>query len=211
MTKFFTSALTTAINAWLGLDPESAARLKKLRGKTITIEFLPMHFVFQCAFSEKGVEIFQGEEREAETKIRGTPLQMLGVMINRDQRHKFFAEDLVMEGNAELGQQVVELFDEMDIAWEDYFSKVAGDVPAWHAGRLVRGIRAWADRAVSSLTGNINEYLNEETRWLPAREELADFFNDIDALRMDIDRAEARLQYIAARLKEADESAKETP
>ncbi len=46
-----------AINAYLNLDPESQERLTKLQGKVITIEFLPMHFVFQCIFSEDSVTL----------------------------------------------------------------------------------------------------------------------------------------------------------
>ena len=40
----------------------------------------------------------------------------------------------------------------------------------------------------------VNEYVHEEAEFFPAREALQDFFQDIDTLRMDADRLEARVE-----------------
>jgi ubiquinone biosynthesis protein UbiJ len=204
MNMLFLPALSKAVNTALALDPESDQRLKKLQGKVITIEFLPVHFTFQCVFTSAGIEIQKEQQLASEAVIRGTPLQMLGAMLSKDNRQRFFAEDLIIEGNAELAQQVVNLFDEMEIDWEEQISRVVGDVPAYHAGRLLRGAKQWLRKATDSLSENVNEYVHEEARWVPAREALQDYFNDIDALRMDVDRAEARLQNLLAALNEKE-------
>ena len=82
MNKFFLSSLTKAINTFLRLDPESEQRLQKLRGKVISIELLPFHFVFQCVFTGDNSVIIQTDDiLAAETSICGTPLQMMGVML----------------------------------------------------------------------------------------------------------------------------------
>ncbi len=191
-------SLTKAINAYLRLDPESNGRLLKLKGKAITIELLPFHFVFQCVFHEDHVELQQDELLHTDTKIRGTPLHMLGVMLIKDNRQRFFAEDLVIEGNAEFGQQVVELFDELQIDWEEYLSRFLGDVPAYHVGRFLRGINGWLRDTEKAFAQNVNEYMHEEALFLPAREALQDFFAEIDTLRMDVDRVEAKINHLHA-------------
>jgi len=200
MKKIIFSSIAKAINASLGLDPESHQRLQKLRGKTISIELLPLHLTFQCIFHDDGVAVQEGDALAAATIIRGTPLQMLGAMTSKEDRQRFFSEDLAIEGDAEVAQQVVELFDELDIDWEEQLSKLIGDVPAYHAGRLLRGARKFLHSASTSLMENFTEYAQEEARWLPAREALQDYFNDIDTLRMDVDRAEAKLQNLLAQL-----------
>lgn len=184
------------INAFLDLDPESKARLKKLEGKTVNIVLLPFQIAFHFTVINQQMEIATGEAEKAETTIRGTPLQLMGVMIDSNNRHQFFADDLVMEGNAELGQQMVSLFDEMEIDWEEIISHFAGDIPAYHLGRTVRGIKSWVKQAGGSLTQNVDEYVHEEAMWFPTREALQDFFNDIDTLRMDVDRIEARIMQL---------------
>jgi ubiquinone biosynthesis protein UbiJ len=185
-------SLTKAINAYLRLDPESKQRLKNLRGKAITIEFLPFHFIFQCVFSEDSVELQADEWLQTDTKIRGTPLQMLGAMLTKDNRQRFFAEDLLIEGDATIAQQVIELFDELQIDWEEYLSRLVGDVPAYHVGRTLRDMKEWLHNTEKTLAQNINEYIHEEAGFLPVREALQDFFSEIDTLRMHVDRIEAR-------------------
>lgn len=194
MKKMFLSSLSKAMNTYLKLDPESQARMKKLNGKAIAIELLPFHFTFQCIFAENSVEVKSDELLETDTQIRGTPMQMLGVMMTKDNRHRFFAEDVIMTGNAELGQQVIALFDELDIDWEEHLSQFVGDVPAYHVGRFMRKMSSWLRKSEDSFSQNVNEYVHEETEWFPTREALQTFFNDIDVLRMDVDRAEARLK-----------------
>lgn len=206
MNTFILPSLSRAINAYLSLDTESKPRLKSLRGKIVTIELLPFHFTFHCVFSETDVHVQSGDNLEADTRISGTPLQMLGVMVAKDNRQRFFADDLIMEGNAEVGQQMIALFDELQIDWEEHVSRRLGDVPAYHLGRLARGIRGWLQSADDSLTQNINEFVHEEKQWLPTREALQDFFNDIDTLRMDADRIEAKMAQLCADLNEDEDT-----
>lgn len=200
MKKIIFPPLAKAINTYIDLDPESKQRVSKLHGKIIAIEFLPIHLTFQCLFTENGIDILTDEALEVDTTIRGTPLQMLGVMISKENRQRFFAEDLVIEGNAELGQQVVELFDHLHIDWEEYLSKAVGDVPAYHAGNFLRKVGSWLTQSEKNLGQNINEYVHEEAKWFPSREALQDFFDEIDSLRMDVDRVEARIKNLSINL-----------
>jgi ubiquinone biosynthesis protein UbiJ len=202
MNKFLLPSLNKAINAYLDLDPESNQRIRQLQGKAITIEFLPLHFTFQCAFNENRMQLHANEKLETDTTIRGTPIQMLSMMITKDNRHRFFAEDIIIEGNAEFGQQVIELFDHMHIDWEEYLSHFIGDIPAYQTGRLLKNVSSWFDDAKNSFTENINEYIHEEARWLPAREALQDFFIEIDTLRMDTDRMEARIKNLQLQMED---------
>ncbi len=117
-------------------------------------------------------------------------------MITKDNRHRFFAEDLIIEGNAEIGQQVIELFDELQIDWEDHLSHFVGDIPAYHAGRILSGMSKWLLGTEQTLAQNIKEYLHEEAEYVPTREALQDFFSEIDTLRMDVDRIEARINHL---------------
>jgi ubiquinone biosynthesis protein UbiJ len=200
--KMILASLTTAINAYLHLDAESKERIKPLKGKIIAIEFLPFHFIFQARFDEQGIQLLSDENLQAETTLRGTPMQMLGVMLDKKNRQRFFAEDLVMEGNAELGQHMVDLFDHLQIDWEEYLSRMAGDVPAHHAGRLFNTFKNWFTASRKDFCSDLADYLHEETRWLPSRESLNDFFSEIDLVRMDVDRAEARMKHLAQQLEE---------
>ncbi|MBX3708377.1 MAG: SCP2 sterol-binding domain-containing protein [Gammaproteobacteria bacterium] len=202
MKTMILQSLTKAVNTYLNLDPESKQRLKKLRGKAITIELLPFHFVFQCIFTDDHIHLQANETLTPDTILRGTPMQMLGVMIAKDNRQSFFANDLTMEGNAELGQDVVELFDSMQIDGEEYLSHFVGDIPAYHTNQFIKRMTGWLNIIEQSVTENLNEYIHEETQWLPTPEALQDFYDDIDTLRMDVDRIEASITHLQTEFEE---------
>ena len=101
-----------------------------------------------------------------------------------------------MEGDAEVGQQVTELFDQLDIDCEETLAHFVGDVPAHKTTRLLHSIKSWVKEAGESLVQDINEYTHEEAQWFPAREAMQDFFAGVDTVRMDVDRVEARIKQL---------------
>lgn len=187
------SILIDAINTYLRLDPESKSRLARLQGKAITIELLPFHVIFHCFFYSDHVDLQMNEETITRTKISGTPLQMLGVMMTKENRQRFFADDLRIEGDAELANEVIQLFDELTIDWQEQMSRVIGDVPTHQFGRLLNRATNWLRQTEQTFAQDINEYVHEEAAWFPTREALQDFFDSIDHTRMDVDRLEAKI------------------
>jgi len=184
--------LELAINRYLALDPESPKRLQSLQGKVVTIEMKALSVCFQLIFHEDRIQLSPDETLEAEIKIRGTPVNLFALALARDKKQAFFKDGVTLEGNAELGQQIVDLFNELEIDWEEQLSHLVGDLPANRIGRLTRSFLNWGKEARSSLTQNLNEYVHEEKPWFPPKEALQDFFRDVDELRLDLDRLEAR-------------------
>jgi ubiquinone biosynthesis accessory factor UbiJ len=76
---------------------------------------------------------------------------------------------------------------------EEEVAKWLGDVPAHALGEAVRGLGAWLDRAGAALRMNTAEYLQEESRAIPAPLEAQAFYADVERLRDDVERLEARL------------------
>ena len=186
--------LEKAINRYIALDPESKNRIALLQGKVVTLELKGISLTLQMVFTQKSIELKWENFSEADLIIRGTPLNLLHMSIARDKRQQFFAEDVVVEGNMELAQQVLAVFDELEIDWEENFSEWLGDVPAYQTGRLVRGLKKFQQRFNKTFLTNLNEYLHEEVNLFPPVRATQDFFHDIDELRMDVDRLEARIE-----------------
>jgi ubiquinone biosynthesis protein UbiJ len=76
---------------------------------------------------------------------------------------------------------------------EEELSGIIGDVAAHRLGEAARGLRNWARDARSTMGGNIREYVQEESRDVPSRYETNRFSSQVDSLRDDVDRLEARL------------------
>lgn len=196
MKKHLLKPMETTINSILALDPESKARLHRLAGKVVSIELLPLHFTYYCLFTEDKIELLAETGLPVDTYITGTPLQMMGMMFAKTNRQQFFAEDVTITGDVELGQQVIELFDELQIDWEEHLARFIGDVPTQYISDFFKNVKEWFKETDESFARNVSDYVHEEKQWLPGKEELGDFFNDIDTLKMDVDRMEARLNQL---------------
>jgi ubiquinone biosynthesis protein UbiJ len=66
-------------------------------------------------------------------------------------------------------------------------------VPAHALGRAARGAADWLRRAGEALRMNAAEFLQEESRALPAALEAQAFYADVERLRDDVERAAVRL------------------
>jgi ubiquinone biosynthesis protein UbiJ len=76
---------------------------------------------------------------------------------------------------------------------EEEVAKWVGDVPAHALGDVVRGAGSWLARAAGALRMNTAEYLQEESRAMPAPLEAQAFYGDVARLRDAVERAAARL------------------
>jgi len=76
---------------------------------------------------------------------------------------------------------------------EEEVARWVGDVPAHALGLVARGVGAWLARAGGALRMNTAEFLQEESRALPAPLEAQGFYSDVERVRDDVERLAARL------------------
>jgi ubiquinone biosynthesis protein UbiJ len=188
--------LQTFINRYLHLDPESERRLQILENKIVQIHLQGLELIFQLQFVTSKVIIKTTAFNEYDTLIRGTPFTFVHMLLDKNNRQRFFADDVSIEGNIELGQRVIELFDALAIDWEEYISQWVGDVPAEYVGRFGRKVLRAGLNFKKTMRDSLKEYLQEELQIFPQSEALQDFFADVDTLRLDVDRLEARLNLL---------------
>lgn len=191
--------LEKAVNRYLALDPESKQRMIPLQNKIVTFEIKGISLTVQMIFIEKMIQLKWDQFQKPDLIIRGTPLNLFHMHMARDQRQSFFAEDVMVEGNMELAQHVLALFDELEIDWEDYFSTWFGDIPAHQVGRLMRDAKKMGQRICNTFSYNTSEYIHEEANMFPPKEALQQFFQEVDELRMDVDRLNARIEKLRAK------------
>ncbi len=82
---------------------------------------------------------------------------------------------------------------------EEQLSRWMGDLPAHALGRAAQAAAAWLKRAAGALRMNTAEYLQEESRVLPAPLEAQAFYDDVERLRDDVERAAVRLARLERR------------
>jgi ubiquinone biosynthesis protein UbiJ len=101
---------------------------------------------------------------------------------------------LELTGDAVLAQSFQRLLWHARPDLEEELSGVIGDVAAHGLGELARSVSDWSRRAQSTLRQNLTEYLQEESRAVPSRYEADRFRGEVEAMRDDVARLEARLK-----------------
>jgi ubiquinone biosynthesis protein UbiJ len=108
-------------------------------------------------------------------------------------------EDLIRDGTVELQGDAAVADDFRRLLrygrpdLEEKLSAVVGDVAAHGLGEFVRKVGRWSRDARQTVEQNIGEYLTEESRSLPSRNEVDAFRDDVHRLRDDVARVEARI------------------
>lgn len=83
--------------------------------------------------------------------------------------------------------------------FEEELSAVIGDVAAHGIGEIARNVGRWSREASATMRQNLSEYLQEESRAVPGRNEFDAFKDRVSVLRDDVERAAARLRRLEAR------------
>lgn len=191
---FILPIIETILNRYLQLDPESKQRLIALENKVIVQQFQPGDLKIYWIFNNNTIQLSDRHAGHIDVTIQGSPLDFLRFSSNLNDQTMLFANDIVTTGNLEIAQDFKALFANLEIDWEEQLSHVTGDVIAHQVGNIFRSLKAWARQSRDSLRQDITEYVQEEARWLPPREELQDFFHGIDQLRDAAERLELRVQ-----------------
>lgn len=195
--------ISTLLKSYLKLDPESRHRIQSLQGKTLMLEFSipPKPVQVQLFFTAEKIELKTRDFSPSDTVIKATPLSFLRAALTSDHKKLFTTGDMIIEGDLDLARSVLELFKTLEIDWEEYLSHWTGDVAAHQIVHTGKKITAFGKRLRKTLIQNTNEYIHEEICLSPSREALQDFYQDVDALRLDTDRLEARIQRLAEKIK----------
>ncbi|NJA07073.1 sterol-binding protein [Methylococcaceae bacterium WWC4] len=194
------AALETALNQYLVLDDHLEDYLAPMAGKVIALRIQPFGAeLFLCPGSRR-IQILESYAGEPDASLSGS-LAALGLMgLSATPMRSLFRGDVTLAGDAQLARKLQRLFEKLDIAWEAKLARYAGADLAHRLAGWVRGGRAWSRHGLTTFKLNLEEFLQEETRELPAKPEAEQVFQRIDELRQDADRLTARLDRLAAAL-----------
>ncbi len=197
----FYAILEQAINRYLELDPDYSLKLTPLYGSIIEIKLRGLGFVVFLRTDSKGILCQSHFDGEPDCVIEGTPLGLLKMTVTLDgdksaQTKGLFSGEVEINGNVQLGQKMSQVLDSIEIDWEEHVSHITGDVVAYRLGQIVKHGANWMQESAQHLRDNLRDYLIYESDDLPEPLEVQQFIMQVDTLRDDVAREEARIQKI---------------
>jgi len=188
-------AMETGLNQLFAMDPETFSRLKRFKGRIIAFHITDMEQTLYFFPDQQGIQIVSHYEGDADTIISGSMMAFTR-MAMADEKTKtkaVFKGDISITGDIALGQHFQSLFKQLDIDWEEHLSHITGDVIAHSLGNIARGFFGWGKETLNTLSMDVSEYVQYETRDIASGPEVNHFNSQIDKIRSDVDRAEARI------------------
>ena len=194
--------LSSTFNRYLELDPEAPEKLKAFDGKLICIEIKGVDSELYLYVDNNSVNIIQDMDAEPDTVISGSPASLFKLGLHRDSASLFFSGEVEIRGDTRLGRRFKALIAEMDIDWEEHLSRLTGDIAAHRIMTVFGKLAEWSKSATDNLTDDIGEYLQEESQDVVNGAEIDIFNQQVDRLRDDTDRLEARIGRLAEMIKQ---------
>lgn len=181
-----------AINRTLHLDPASAGRLQRLAGKDLGLRLTDPAVSLRVSFAEEGLALIRDETdmSDCQARLETSLAGLTGLVLSRGQRSR----DVAFRGDIGTIQEVRTLFAELDVDLEAQLARWVGTSTAASLLDNARAGARWSRRSATTLLQNAAELATEERQLLPTAVEARNFCDDVDNIREDVDRLEARLR-----------------
>ncbi len=193
------SSLELALNQYIALDEDVSLFLSPIAGKVIAINIQPFdETIYLCPTADK-IQVLENYLADADASISGT-LSALGLMgLSSTPMRSIFSGEVSIEGDTQIAHKFQQLFDKLDIDLEEKLSSFTGDVIAHKVGNFFRSSQQWTADSVETFKLNTKEFLQEESKDLPAGAEADILYSQIDDIRSDFDRLSARIEQLQNR------------
>lgn len=184
--------LESTLNRGLSDSRKAQALCRQLDGRvmSLTVQGTPLAFFLKAEGGR--IALAPRHDGAADASLSGTPIALLALAGPRAEG-ALRGGGVRIGGDAEVAQKFRELLAQAQPDFEEELARVVGDVAARRVANVARGFLDWGRKASDSLATNVVEYLQEEGRDLPTRVEIEEFLSDVDRLRDDTGRLEARL------------------
>ena len=188
------------INRGIGLSSTAQAMAAALDGKGLDVRLDGTPLAIRLTAQDGQLRLSGIGEGSAAATLAGSPLAMLR-LLGGDPQALIREGEVRMTGDTDVANQFRDLLHMARPDLENELSKLVGDPVAHQLGSLAKGFADWSLRTAESVSRSVGEYLTEERRTLPTRTEVQEFYQDVDRVTNDVERAEARLNSLKDRLK----------
>jgi ubiquinone biosynthesis protein UbiJ len=178
-----------AINHFLGQNPGASEGLARYAGKTVRLD--GRLFTLDLSISPDGAFI-DGASAVPDATIRLNPKLLLGLPL----KGRVAFKTLDSEGDASLLAELNRIFQTLRWDSEADLAPLVGNMAARRLTASARNLLTWARQNHESAAATVTEYLTEEQPLLANRPQAEQFYREVDTLRDDAARLEARLKLL---------------
>lgn len=197
--QFAMASAESAVNRVLSLDSTAQARLAPLAGKVIAVACTMPAITVYVIPLETGIQLAKEWHAPADCTLSAPANLLLKLATSADKSAVLHHPDVNLDGNSAVLMELADILQGLELDWEYEVSRWLGPLPTALISGHLRSRRDWMVQSAQSLHLNTVDYLAEESRTLVGRIEADMRFNEIDQLKLDLDRIDARIALLLKR------------
>jgi len=183
--------LEIALNHALRFDMESHEKLQRFANRSIRIDITNLNIAVIGRFTEERILLETAEEHVADLMIKADSFALLKLVQQPDS---LFSNKIQIRGDVQFAKQLQDWQQHFDFDWEQQLARVTGDTLAYPLAQSLRRGFDWLNYNRSEFEQSLAEYLREESQYLPDKSQTERFMQNVDLLRADTERLEARIK-----------------
>ncbi|MBL1456646.1 SCP2 sterol-binding domain-containing protein [Methylophaga sp.] len=183
--------LEIALNHALRFDMESHEKLQRFASRSIRIDITNLNIAVIARFTDDRILLETAEEHVADLMIKADSFALLKLVQQPDS---LFSNQIQIRGDVQFAKQLQDWQQHFDFDWEQQLARVTGDTLAYPLAQSLRRGFDWLNYNRSEFEQSLAEYLREESQYLPDKSQTQRFMQNVDLLRADTERLEARIK-----------------
>ncbi|NBA94089.1 SCP2 domain-containing protein [Pseudomonas sp. R5(2019)] len=192
------------LNRVLRLDSTAIQRLQALDGKVIAIDCRNPSLQVFILPGDDGLLLAGHWAADSDCTLRAPAASLLQLALSQDKSAVLHSPQVELEGDSAVLLGLVAILQDLELDWEYELSRWIGPIATQLFSSQVRSRANWTRQSLASLNQNLSEYLSEEARTLVGQREAEVRFSELDQLKLDVERLEARIERLARSLESSD-------
>lgn len=190
--------LEFAINRLIARDPHIIKVLNTAAaGKTVSVTCTstPRWQVSLCVHSDR-LQLLSAPQDDPDASLAGNQRALGRLLFSDDPASALHDPDIELSGDVQLIQRLHRALNQLDINWQDLLGPVLGDLATRAAATSWEHGHNAVLNATDALKRDITDFIQEEAAFTPNRLQVQHFTDELDALRLRLDRLQARIQHL---------------
>ncbi|HDY7511022.1 TPA: SCP2 domain-containing protein [Vibrio vulnificus] len=188
-----TAVIETSLNVLVKDNPDLEKRLLRLKGQVIQVHLQELNKTLTFIFSQQ-IDVLANYEGQPDCYL-SLKLAVLPELREQANITKLIKQDkLILEGDIQLAQKFAQLITDAKPDVEEWVSRVTGDVVAHSLAQGVKNVGSFVGRQAKKQQHHLAQVITEEWRLAPGPLEVAYFCDQVDEIKSELARLEARLQ-----------------
>lgn len=192
------------LNRVLRMDSTAMPRLAALEGKVIEIDCRQPAMQVFILPDDEGLMLAAHWEGEVDCSLRAPAASLAQLALAKDKTAVLHSPQVELHGDSAALLDLFGVLQDLELDWEHELQRWLGPVATALLAGHIRLRARWTRQGLARFSQSLSDYLAEESRTLVGKREAEAAFSELDTLKLDIERLEARLKRLSRSLDTSD-------